>query len=407
MPWRKTSPMSERAKFLVEWERRWQAGRGRVDVAELCRQYGVSRQTGYVWIQRYQDAGGDLRAAAERSRRPHTNPRATPLDVQDLIVRTRKAYPKWGPIKLRRLLVERRPHLRIPSASGIAVILRRRGMAAARPRHRRRRLPIEIAPPFPECTVPNDVWCMDFKGWFRTHDREKCFPFTLLDGLSRMLLRCEALLAPTGDAVRTILDSAFREYGLPRRLRSDGGPPFFAAPSPATLSTVSVWLLRLGITLECIAPAQPQQNGRLERFHRTLKREVDVGGDLREQQRRFDAFRGRYNCERPHAALELATPASVYRHSRQRYPRPLLTSDRGLHCERADRYGTIAWPRRRIFIGEAFAYEHLDLWPTDGERWDVYFGHIPIGVIDAAHGRFVPRRRSKGAMRLSYHGDPS
>ena len=407
MPWRKTNPVSERAKFLLEWERRWQAGQGRVDVAELCRQSGVSRQTGYVWIRRYQDAGRDLRAAEERSRRPRTNPRATSLDVQDLIVCTRKAYPKWGPLKLRRLLVERFPHLRVPSVSAIAVILRRRGLAAARPRRPPRRIPIPVAPPFPDCTAANDVWCMDFKGWFRTHDGEKCYPFTLLDGLSRMLLRCEALLAPTGDAVRTILDSAFREYGLPRRLRSDGGPPFFAASSPATLSTVSVWLLRLGITLECIAPAQPQQNGRLERFHRTLKREMDVARDCRTQQRAFDTFRGRYNYERPHAALALATPASVYRRSRQRYPRPLLTSDRGRHCERADRHGAIAWHRRRLFIGEAFAYEYLDLWPSDGEQWDVYFGHISIGVIDAANERFVPRRRSKGPMRLAYYDGAS
>jgi transposase InsO family protein len=279
-------------------------------------------------------------------------------------------------------------------------------MAAARARCRRRlRVPIAVVPPFPDCTASNEVWCMDFKGWFRTGDRVKCYPFTLLDGLSRMLLRCEALVEPTGDAVRRILDSAFSEYGLPKRLRSDGGPPFYAAPSPATLSSVSVWLLRLGITLECIAPAAPQQNGRLERFHRTLKRETECAADLRTQQRAFDVFRGIYNAERPHAALALATPSTVYRRSARGYPRPLLPPPRGLHCERADRRGCIAWHRRRLFIGEAFAYEYLDLWPADGPQWEVFFGSISIGFIDTATARFVSRRRSKGPLRLSYHGE--
>ena len=404
MPWRKSNAMSERAKFIVEWERRWQAQEGRVDVAELCRLSGVSRQTGYVWIRRYQEAGHDLRVLEDRSRRPRTNPRATPLAVEDLIVATRKLYPKWGPQKLRRLLVDRHPRVPIPGATTLAAVLRRRGMAALRPVRRRVRHPRVIAAPFADCTAPNDVWCMDFKGWFRTGDREKCSPFTLLDGWSRTLLRCEALVDPTSAAVQRILDSAFREYGLPKRLRSDGGPPFFAALSPATLSRVSVWLLRLGIELECIAPASPQQNGRLERFHRTLKREVEIAPAVVEQQRLFDTYRRQYNAERPHAALALATPASVYRRAVRRYPRPLLTSARGLHAERIDRGGAIRWNRRRLFIGESFAFEYVDLWPAEGDRWDVYFGAILIGAIHATQHHFVPLRRTKGPMRLSYLG---
>lgn len=408
MPWRKTNPVSERAKFIVEWERRWCAGQGRVDVAELCRMYGVSRQTGYVWIRRYQEAGHDLRALEERSRRPHRNPRATADAIADLIVATRKQYPKWGPQKLRRWLVDRFPRQPFPGASTIAAVLRRRGLVTPRARRPRRSgVPTVVTLPFAACTAPNDVWCMDFKGWFRTQDGTKCYPFTLLDGFSRLLVRCEALADPTGEAVQTILDSAFREYGLPKRLRSDGGPPFFAAPSPATLSRLGVWLLRLGIVLECIAPAAPQQNGRLERFHRTLKRECDPAATVRAQQRRFDAFRGVYNYERPHAALGLATPGTVYRRSRRRYPCPLLTPQRGLHCERVDRRGTIAWHRQRVFIGETFAFEYLDLWPADGERWEVYFGHISLGFLAATPPRFVPRRRSKGPMRLSYQDGAS
>ncbi len=405
MPWRENDPMSERAKFILEWERRWRAGRGRVEVAELSRLFGVSRQTAYVWIRRYQDAGHDLRALEDRSRRPHANPRSTPLAIEDLIVSVRKQYPRWGPLKLRRVLVERFPRRQFPGATTVATILRRRGMAAPRRRRRRRGGLPAVTVPFAACAAPNEVWCMDFKGHFRTRDGARCYPFTLLDAFSRMLLRCEALLDPIGEAVQSILDSAFREYGLPKRIRSDGGPPFFAAASPATVSRLGVWLLRLGIALECIAPAAPQQNGRLERFHRTLKREVEPASDHLEQQRRFDSYRGVYNFERPHAALELATPATVYRRSPRRYPRSLLTSEASLHRERADRRGTIAWHRHRVFIGEAFAYEHLDLWPSEGERWEVHFGRISIGFLDVAPPRFVPRRRGKGPMRLSYKGD--
>jgi hypothetical protein len=277
-------------------------------------------------------------------------------------------------------------------------------MASPRKQRRRRGGLPAVTAPFAACESPNDVWCMDFKGYFRTGDGVKCFPFTLLDAFSRMLIRCEALLEPIGEEIQSILDSAFCEYGLPKRIRSDGGPPFFAAASPASISRLGVWLLRLGVTLECIAPAAPQQNGRLERFHRTLKREVEVAGDHLEQQRRFDSFRAVYNFERPHAALDFATPEVVYRCSHRRYPRPLLTSETSLHRERADRRGTIAWRRRRVLIGEAFAHEHLDLWPSDGDRWEVYFGRISIGLLEVEPLRFVPRRRGKGPMRLSYDG---
>jgi transposase InsO family protein len=248
-----------------------------------------------------------------------------------------------------------------------------------------------------------------FQGWFRTSDQEKCYPFTLLDAFCRMLLRCEALLEPNGDEVRRILDSAFREYGLPKRLRSDGGPPFFCAQSPANLSTLGIWILRLGVVLECIAPGKPEQNGRLERFHRTLKLEVEPATNVLEQQRRYDVFRGIYNFERPHAALSFAPPGAVYRRSPRKYPRPLLRSDAfSGHLERVDRRGFVPWRRKRIFIGEAFAFESLSLWPGDGDRWEVSFGNICIGHIanaSATSPNFIPRRRPKGTMRLALEGE--
>lgn len=404
--------MSERLKFIVEWERRWNAAQGgRVDVAELCRMYGVSRQTGYVWIKRFQNAGHDLRSMEERSRRPLTNPRAVALEMQDLVVQARKAHPKWGPRPLRRWLANKFPRESFPSASAIALILRRRGMSHP---HKRRKRPVAsavVTSPFPECTSVNQTWCMDFKGWFRMNTDEKCYPFTLLDAFSRMLLRCEALREPDGDHVRSILDSAFREYGLPQTIRSDGGPPFFSSQSPASLSAVSVWLLRLGLTIECIAPGKPQQNGRLERFHRTLKHCVAPATDFPAQQRAFDVFRAEYNHERPHAALSLETPGSVYRASPRKYPRPLLSpyhNDPSAHVETVNQRGMIAWRKRRIFIGEAFAFEHLALWPSQGHRWEIYLGAICLGFLDEQRPDlgFVPvRRPRKTTLRLNLEED--
>jgi len=405
MPWEERDALSERVKFICEWQRRFDAGEP-INVAELCRMHGISRETGHKWIRRFRDAGHDFRALEERSRRPATNPRAASLAVQDLVVEARKRYPKWGPLLLRRWLVDRHPREVFPGTSTIGAILRRRGMTTPRKRRRRAKAPALITPPFPECTRPNSTWCMDFKGWFRTLDGEKCYPFTLLDAFSRFLLRCEALTEPDGDAVRSILDSAFREYGLPEAMRSDGGPPFFATNAPSALSSVAIWLLRLGITLECIAPAKPQQNGRLERFHRTLKLELRTAADVVAQRRVCDEFRGVYNFERPHSALGLATPGSVYRSSRLRYPRPLLAADTGgLHSERVDHRGRIAWRRQRIFISEAFVGEWLTLWPAEGSRWEVYFGAICIGVLDESRAPllFQPTRRPRNAtMRLTY-----
>jgi putative transposase len=404
MPWKRTDALSERVKFILEWQRRWGASQGRRgDVAELSRMYGISRETAYVWIRRFKESKFDLRALEERSRRPRHNPRAITDEMETLIVEARKARPRWGPVMLRAWLAQRYPSRSFPSASSIAAILRRRGLAAPRKRLRKSRQ-VEVTPPFPECRAPNDTWCMDFKGWFRLGTQEKCYPFTLIDAWSRFLLRCEGTLAPNGDEVERFLDSAFREFGLPNTVRSDGGPPFFSSQSPASLSRVAIWLLRLGLTLECIAPAKPQQNGRLERFHRTLKHEVEPSSTLREQRRDFDLFRRRYNFERPHSSLEMLPPAAVYRRSSQRYPRSLLPPHAdpfATHIERIDRRGMLLWRRARVFIGEAFAGEYVSLWPGEGTCWEVYFGAIPLGHFDQETLTLVPRRRGKGTMRLS------
>lgn len=406
MPWKATDAMKERLKFVLEWEQRWnEAEGGPVNLAELCRMFGISRQTGYLWVDRYREAQHDVSAVVERSRRPKTSPTALAPELEDLIVAARKRKPKWGPRKLRRILVEANPGQPIPSASVMSKVLRRRGLTAPR-RRRRRTVAAGVAAPFSGCTAPNAVWCMDFKGWFLTGDGVRCYPFTLLDAFSRYLLRCEALLEPDGKRVKQVLDSAFQEFGLPLALRSDGGPPF-ASTGPARLTELSVWLLQLGLRIEIIAPGKPQQNGRLERFHRTLKAETTLPpeADCQAQQRRFDLWRGEYNLERPHEALGQRRPTTVYEVAPRKYPRPLLQPkpDPFSRVARVDKAGHVRWHQRDVFISTALRHEYLQFNACVDGRWLVHWGEIPLGHLDEARPErgFILLRRRRNEAKVS------
>jgi putative transposase len=384
MPWKKTDAMSERVKFVLTWQQRWEESKGgRIDVAELCRVFGVSRDTGYRWIRRYVEAGHDVRSLEERSRRPHSSPTAVGQQMEDLIVASRKARPRWGPVTLRSWLMDRHPGRVFPSVSTFAAILKRNGLTVLR-RRGRRRTPAATQP-FADASAPNAVWCMDYKGHFRTGDGFKCLPMTIVDAFSRYCLRCEIVGETTYQEAQYVLDAAFREYGLPAAIRSDNGPPF-AARGPAGLSRLAVWLLRLGIRVERIQPGKPQQNGRLERFHRTLKDETASPPQptLRAQQRAFDLFRGRYNQERPHAALQNKTPASQYVPSTRRYPRGLLQPSAGSLAQvlTVDKHGFIRWARHRLFVSSALACERVEVYPDGETTWAVQFGHIVLGRFD-------------------------
>ena len=402
MPWSETDAMKERVKFVLEWERRWNEGEGRVNVSELCRVFGVTRDTGYRWIQRFRAGGHRVDAVAERSRRPKSNPTATAEEVQDVIVQARKVYPKWGPRKLRVILCERCPQLPIPSTSAIAGILKRRGMT--RPRARRRRQPVVASTtPFATCDRPNATWCVDFKGWFRTKDGKKCHPLTVLDAHSRFSLRCEIVADPTGKEVERVFDSAFQEFGLPGAIRSDNGPPF-ASTGAGGLTRLSVWWIQLGIRLERIAPGKPQQNGRHERMHLTLLQEAldPPAANPQAQQRAFDLWRRTYNEERPHEAIAMKRPSQLYERSSTSYPRPLKRPDYSdfTRTERVDKTGHIRWQHRnKVFISMALAHEEVAIEPANDRYWDVSYGAIHLGRIDGEQpdrGLIVPRRsRSK------------
>ena len=395
MPWSATDPTKERVKFILEWEKRWDAGEGVTNVSELCREFGISRETAYVWLRRYRAAGNKLEALQERSHRAHNIPNQIPVEVCDVIVSARKQRPTWGPRKLRAYLMSINPGVQFPSVSAIADIIHRNGLTRLR-RRRRQRMVVPSTRPFAAATEPNAVWCIDFKGWFRTGDGVKCYPLTLIDAYSRFLLRCEALRDPDTRHVRAVLDSAFQEFGTPRAIRSDNGPPF-ASTGAGGLTELAVWWHRLGITPDRIFPGKPQQNGRLERFHRTLAELVrEPAEDARSQQRVFDHFRYVYNYERPHEALGLKPPLTAYCRSQRRYPRPLESfADPG--GASVDRRGFIRWDRRRVFISTALVGETVELVP-DEDRWAVSWGSILLGWVDETRldrGLILPVRKRR------------
>jgi putative transposase len=399
--------MKERVKFLLEWEKRWDAGKGFVNVSELCREFGVSRDAGHRLIARYKAAGHDVDVAKRRSTRPRTMPTKTAQDVEELIVSARKAHPTWGPKKLRQWLRDRYD-VALPSPSTIGDVLKRRGLTLPRRRRPRSKWSSQ---PFAHVDAPNTTWCVDFKGHFRMLDGRVCYPLTIVDAHTRFLIRCEALLDPNGAEVMRVFDSAFQEFGLPRAIRSDNGPPFVTV-GVGGLSDLTVWWLRLGIRRERIQPGKPQQNGRQERFHRTLKAEVPPQRGLVEQQRAFDAFRKEYNDERPHEALKMKTPESIFRRSSRRYPRPMKRFEPAPWnlALRVDDRGCIRWEGKRVFVSSSLARLDVELCrltetgEDDGSDGTLSFGPVLLGQLRGGELVDVSERRKKKFMEEKVSG---
>ena len=314
MPWKETCAVDERGLFIKEFLKK------DLSVAELCRRHGVSRKTGHKWIERY-DAEG-LAGLQDRGHAAHHCPHRLSAAIREQVLTVRSTHPTWGPRKIRAYLEMRSAQRPWPAASTIGELLAMSGLTVGR--RRRRRVP--PSQPFGSCLSPNDVWTVDFKGWFRTGDAKRCDPLTLQDAYSRYLLRCQALEHPDGQSVWPVFDAALREFGVPLRMRSDNGPPF-ASTAIGGLSQLAVSLIKAGVTPERIAPGKPQQNGRHERFHLTLKRETadPPAANGRAQQRRFDAFKKIYNEERPHDALA-GLPPTLYRAQLEARNSPLAVS---------------------------------------------------------------------------------
>jgi putative transposase len=375
MPWKATCPMDERMRFIAAWLAETDS------MSVLCRRFGVSRKTGYKWRTRY-TADGPA-GLQERSHAPHRQAQALAPSVERTILAVRAVHPHWGPRKLRAWL-EHRHGGTWPAASTIGGWLQRAGLTV--PRRRRRR-----AGPAGTCTAPggaNDVWAADFKGWFRTGDGRRCEPLTISDLHSRYLLRCQVVPAANLERVRPLFEATFREFGLPRVLRTDNGAPF-AAASPTGLSRLAVWWIRLGIWPERIAPGHPEQNAEHERLHRTLKLETATPprATLRGQQRAFDGFRQLYNEERPHEALNQQPPARWYTPSARAYPErlPALEYPESYIVRRAHPSGEIKWRGGRVLISQCLAGEPIGLEEVADGCWRVWFGPVALGSLDARH----------------------
>lgn len=369
-------------KFIVE------LGQGEEDMAELCRRFGISRPTGYKWQARYQQQGPA--GLLDLGRAPKQHPNAISSEVEEKILQLRMRHPRWGPRKLRAWWQQREPQPSWPVASTIGALLKRRGLAV--PRRKRRRTPPYTAP-FVAAQDCNLVWCADLKGWFRTGDGQRCDPLTISDAFSRYLLRCQVVPRPDSLHVQAVFEAAFREYGLPQAIRTDNGAPF-ASRAVGGLSPLSLWWVKLGIVPERIAPGQPQQNGRHERMHRTLKAEAATppAAGARGQQRSFDRFRQIYNEERPHEALGQCTPASLYRPSPRPFPNrlPPVEYPAAFQVRRVQRHGEVYWKHRALFISEVLAGETVGFQPVQEHCYRLFFQRMPLGIFDLRRWKIRP-----------------
>jgi transposase InsO family protein len=374
--------MEEKLRFILEYEQRQRT------MSELCQRYEISRETGYVWLRRYRAASWEGLVEQSRATRRHGN--QTPEKIEQMVLELRQAHSRWGPRKLKRVLEREEPGRKWPAASTIGALLKREGLAVAR-RKRRRTAP--YTEPLAHADGPNRVWCADFKGWFRTGDGERIDPLTITDAHSRYLFRCQAVDKMDNARVQAIFEAAFREFGLPETIRTDNGTPF-ASRAIAGLSRLAVWWMKLGIVPERIEAGHPEQNGRHERMHRTLKQEtaMPAAANRRAQQRTMDKFREEYNQVRPHEALGMETPAAMYETSPRRFPArvpepeyPETMLVRSVHHK-----GEFRWKKHDVFVSEVLGGERIGLLPVNEYCYIVYFAQFPIAYFDTRHAYLTP-----------------
>jgi transposase InsO family protein len=373
MPWKECSVTQERLRFVA----RLLDGEG---MSEVCRDFGISRKTGYKIFNRYRDQG--LEALTDRSRRPVRYANQLPDQVERLIVDLKRDKPHWGARKIRELLVRKLAgDVRLPAKSTVHAVLDRHGLVK-RARMRKNRA---NGTPLSAGANPNDLWCTDFKGEFKLGNGRYCYPLTVSDHAARYLLLCEAFESTREAPVIEAFQRLFRDRGLPVAIRSDNGLPFASPNGLYNLSRLSVWWLRLGISIERIKPGHPQQNGRHERMHLTLKKEATrpPGLNSLQQQARFDAFVREFNAERPHEALAMRCPAEFYTASPRPYDGlPELQypwHDRDILVTAC---GRICMHRKKINISTVLAGQKLGIREVDDGIWLVSFMHYDLGYID-------------------------
>jgi putative transposase len=375
MPWKETCPMEQRVEMVGDWLK------NESSISELSRIYGVSRVTIYKWLSRFKAEGPA--GFKELSRAPHQHPNAVPVEIVQLLVSARLSYPRWGPKKILALLTEQYPDEEWPCLSTISVIFKREGLVKSR---RIRHAVKAYTQPFLECDRPNKVWSADFKGQFRTKDGKLCYPLTITDNYSRFILLCRGLQQPTYYQVRPWFEMTFRRYGLPEAIRTDNGTPF-ASVGLGGLSRLSAWFIKLGIRPERIEKAHPEQNGRHERMHRTLKEATTIPpqSNLTEQQKAFNSFVEEYNYDRPHEALDMKKPGTVYEISKRVYTSRTapMKYDPEITVRQVRTSGEISWRGKRIYISQALSGEQIGLLQLEDENnWEIRYGSQKLGVLD-------------------------
>lgn len=395
MPFKETCPVEERIALLREYET------GAFTVSDLCRRYGISRETFYVWRRRRES--GEERWFEARSHAVANCPHATASELVDRMIAIRRRFVHFGPKKIKAWLEREAPQVTWPAASTIGDILKREGLVEQR---RRRRRAIGQGEMAAQAAAPNEEWAIDFKGWFRTGNGRRCDPLTITDAASRYLIEVR-IVEPSGTGVRGVLERVFAEVGLPAAIRSDNGAPF-GSSGAGGLSALSVWWLKLGIEPRYIPPGSPQHNGRHERMHRTLKAQTSrpAAATATEQQARFDRFRRHYNEERPHEALEQVPPAMHWRPPIRVLPArlddPWYDADHAVRRVRPS--GAIKWQGEEVFIGEALAGELVGLAEHDNGCYITRFCGRDLGIIDR-NRRFLrfapPRARLRAAQETA------
>jgi putative transposase len=390
MPWQECNPMDERLKFiarLLDGDK----------MAELCREFGVSRKTGYKILNRYNSCG--LQGLTDRSRRPYRQANQLPVQIETLIVRLKQDKPNWGAPKIRERLARLYPDVHTPAISTVHAVLDRHGLVKRRSRRRNRAKGTPLSHPL----QPNDLWCADYKGEFMLADRRYCYPLTISDFASRYLVACEALSTTKESYAFSVFEAAFKQFGLPRAIRTDNGVPFASPNSLFGLSKLSVWWLRLGIEIERIKPGHPQQNGRHERMHLTLKLETTkpAGKNFLQQQSKFDDFIDCYNNERPHQALDMLCPAQRYVPSTRAYE-GLPDVDYPFHDRSVvvTTCGRICFQRRKINLSLVFAGQKVGIKQVSDRIWLVSFMDYDLGYFDDEECRLEPLANPFGPKLL-------
>jgi len=353
-------------------------------MAVLCREFEISRKTGYKIFQRYKDCG--VEGLTDRSRRPYRHARQLPFQIEKAIVHLKQEHPSWGAPKIRERLRRKHSEIHCPAISTVHAILDRNDLV----KRRRRRVYKPEGTPLAHPHHPNDLWCADYKGEFMLADRRYCYPLTITDFASRYLICCEGLSSTLGMYAFTVFERTFKDFGLPRAIRTDNGSPFASANSLFGLTKLSVWWLRLGISIERIKPGHPQQNGRHERMHLTLKKEATkpAAKNFLQQQARFDQFIDTFNTERPHQALNMRYPAEIYTPSPRPYEGlPQLEYPFHDRTVTITRCGRICMGRRKINLSQAFAGQKVGVKQVEERVWLVSFMQYDLGYFDDETGR--------------------